>query len=171
MLGPGIHFWKPFFIFSSKIPGTKYLVPSTWYQVLGTKCLVPSTWYYVLGTKSLVPSTWYQVLGTKYLATFRKRATGHIHTVRAQRHTRSQPRTVRAARAPKCIARRSYYGPSGRGMAHRVVLCPTREPQSHYGPSGRIMAQRVALGTSVEPPGPVGLCRPLKAFVSPCRPL
>ena len=41
--------------------GTKYLVPSTWYQVLGTKYLVPSPWYQVLGTKSLVPSPWYQV--------------------------------------------------------------------------------------------------------------
>ena len=30
--------------------GTKYLVPSTWYQVLGTKYLVPSTWHQVLGT-------------------------------------------------------------------------------------------------------------------------
>ena len=36
-------------------------------QVLGTKYSVPSTWYQVLGTKYLVPSTWYQVLGTKYL--------------------------------------------------------------------------------------------------------
>ena len=31
--------------------GTKYLVPSMWYQVLGTKYLVPSTWYQVCGTK------------------------------------------------------------------------------------------------------------------------
>ena len=44
--------------------GTKYLVPSSWYQVLGTKYLVPSTWYQVLGTQYLVPSTWYQILGT-----------------------------------------------------------------------------------------------------------
>ena len=49
------------------VPGTKYLVPSSWYQVLGSKYLVPSTWYQVLVTKYLVPSTWYQVLGTKYL--------------------------------------------------------------------------------------------------------
>ena len=129
--------------------GTKYLVPGTWCQVLGTKYLVPSTWYQVLGTKYLVPSTWYQVLGTKYLATFRKRATGHIHTVRAQRHARLQPRTVRAARAPKFIARRSYYGPSGRDMGRLVALWPCKEPQSHYGPSGRVMDHRVALGTSV----------------------
>ena len=51
----------------SKVLGTEYLVPSTWYQVLGSKYLVPSTWYQALGTKYLVPSTWYQVLGTKYL--------------------------------------------------------------------------------------------------------
>ena len=52
----------------STVPGTKYLVPSTWYQVLGTKYLVPSPWYQVLGTRSLVPSPWtpwYQILGTK----------------------------------------------------------------------------------------------------------
>ena len=33
-----------------QVPGTKYLVPSAWYQALGTKRL---------GTKYLVPSTWY----------------------------------------------------------------------------------------------------------------
>ena len=48
-------------------PGAKYLVPSTWCQVLGSKYLVPSTWCQVLVTESLVPSTWYQILGTKYL--------------------------------------------------------------------------------------------------------
>ena len=47
--------------------GTKYLVPSIWYQVLGTKYLVPSIRYQVLGTKYLIPSTRYHALGTKYL--------------------------------------------------------------------------------------------------------
>ena len=41
---------------------TKYLVPSTLYQVPGTKYLVPSPLYQVPGTKYLVPSTWYQDL-------------------------------------------------------------------------------------------------------------
>ena len=41
----------------SKVLGTKYLVPGTWYQVPGTRYLVPSTWYQVPGTKYLVPST------------------------------------------------------------------------------------------------------------------
>ena len=50
-----------------QVPGTKYLVPSTLYRVLGTRYLVLSTWYQVLATKYLVPSTGYQVLGTKYL--------------------------------------------------------------------------------------------------------
>ena len=45
------------------IISTKYLVPSTWYQVPGTKYLVPSTWYQVLGIKYLVPGTWF---GIKY---------------------------------------------------------------------------------------------------------
>ena len=34
--------------------GTKYLVPSTWYQGLGTKYLVPSA-----GARYFVPSTWF----------------------------------------------------------------------------------------------------------------
>ena len=36
--------------------GSKYLVASTWYQVLGSKYLVPRSRYQVLGTKFLVPS-------------------------------------------------------------------------------------------------------------------
>jgi len=39
--------------------GTKYLVPSTWYQVLGTKYLAP--------TRYLVPSAWYQVFGSNHV--------------------------------------------------------------------------------------------------------
>ena len=41
-----------------RVLGTKYSVPSTWYQVLGSKYLVPSAWYLTLS---------YQVSWTKYL--------------------------------------------------------------------------------------------------------
>ena len=64
------------------ISASKYVVPTTWHQMLGTKCLVRSTysaWYQALGkntwcqvlaTKGLVPlapSAWYQILGCRYL--------------------------------------------------------------------------------------------------------
>ena len=49
------------------VVGTKYVVPSTWYQVSGATHLVPSIWYQTLGTKYLVPSIWYHVPGTKYM--------------------------------------------------------------------------------------------------------
>ena len=39
-------FWLPWLPrYRVLVLATKYLVPSTWYQVLGTKYLVPSTWY------------------------------------------------------------------------------------------------------------------------------
>jgi len=46
-----------------QVPGTQYLVPSPWYQVIAIKCFPVQG---VIGTTYLVPSTWYQVLGTKY---------------------------------------------------------------------------------------------------------
>ena len=45
-----------------QVLGTKYLVPSAWYQVLGSRYLyleIFGTKYLVPGTKYLVPSTWY----------------------------------------------------------------------------------------------------------------
>ena len=47
--------------------GTKILVPRSWYQDPGTKILVPISWYQDPGTKILVPRSWYQDLGTKIL--------------------------------------------------------------------------------------------------------
>ena len=66
--------------------GTKYLVASTWYQVLGTKYLVPSTWYKVLGTKYLVQTTWYQVLGTSWAAGAAQEVPGAIRQLKAILH-------------------------------------------------------------------------------------
>jgi hypothetical protein len=48
-----------------QVPGTEYMVASTWCQVPGTHYLVPSAWSQILGTQHLVffkPSSWYQVL-------------------------------------------------------------------------------------------------------------
>ena len=63
----GSKFWQFWAFGFLEVLGTKYLVPSTWYQVRGTNYVVPSTWYQVRDTKYLVASTWYQVPGTKYL--------------------------------------------------------------------------------------------------------
>ena len=65
-----VDIYKDIYGHQVQIPGTRYLVPGTWYLVPGTRYLVPGTWYLVPGTRYKVPGTWhlgtwYQVPGTR----------------------------------------------------------------------------------------------------------